>query len=127
VSVEVDQERRESRTRFSEAQKVVCAHPPPHRDVFQRLLLPNMNREEETRRERRARLTEAEKMAMRVYADGLEWSLRGHDKDEMSDFCSGIGITVPRFKAWMRNNKNKYYVPDVETSVGETSYGAGPM
>ncbi|KAL6964421.1 hypothetical protein U1Q18_035476 [Sarracenia purpurea var. burkii] len=70
----------------------------------------------DTRRKERTRFTPAQKDAMRAYAERLEWSLQGHNEEELRHFCSAIGITPQVFKVWMKNNRRRYNMEAGESS-----------
>ncbi|XP_028065931.1 zinc-finger homeodomain protein 9-like [Camellia sinensis] len=74
-------------------------------------------REPMRRRREKGRLTLKQKASMREYAaETLEWSLWGHNEEELIQFCSDIGIVPQVFKVWMRNNRSRYM------DAGEASF-----
>ncbi|GMQ01916.1 hypothetical protein CsSME_00048371 [Camellia sinensis var. sinensis] len=77
-------------------------------------------REPMRRRREKVRLTSEQKASMREYAaETLEWSLQGHNEEELIQFCSDIRIVPQVFKVWMRNNRDKYMDADEASSVDE--------
>ncbi|KAG5525834.1 hypothetical protein RHGRI_032203 [Rhododendron griersonianum] len=100
-----------------------CRAPsPPPRQVpipEERFLGNGEAEQEETSEPKRERtkFTEPQKEAMRGYAERLGWRLRGRNEHQLFRFCLEIGITLPNFKRWMRNNKRKYHAEAEESSV----------
>ncbi|KAI8532100.1 hypothetical protein RHMOL_Rhmol11G0186900 [Rhododendron molle] len=100
-----------------------CSAPsPPPRQVpisEERFLRNGEAEQEETSEPKRERtkFTEPQKEAMRGYAERLGWRLRGHNEHQLFRFCLEIGITLPNFKRWIRNNKRKYYAEADESSA----------
>ncbi|KAG5525833.1 hypothetical protein RHGRI_032202 [Rhododendron griersonianum] len=94
--------------------------PPPRQVPIPEVHIGNGEAEQEETSEqkrKRTKFTEAQKEAMRGYAERLGWRLRGHNDHQLFQFCLEIEITLQNFKLWMRNNKRKYCVEPEESSA----------
>lgn len=64
--------------------------------------------EELSKRKTRTIFTESQKSQMKEFADKLGWTTCGNDEDEISQFCSGIGITRKNLRNSINNNRSKF-------------------
>ncbi|KAL7205807.1 hypothetical protein ACSBR2_018678 [Camellia fascicularis] len=100
--------------------------PPPPAPAIDEENLSNGKVEQEPpkKKRRRVRFSDVQIVEMVKYATvELEWSLEGHGKDYLGEFCEVIEITPRSFKVWMKNNKNKY-LESKESSSNDDNGGS---
>ncbi|XAR49369.1 hypothetical protein NMG60_11032550 [Bertholletia excelsa] len=82
--------------------------PPPQPEQSPPQPSPPPSPSSPPRKMARTRFTLEQKEAMKEYAEGLNWTLMGHDGEDLGRFCSEIGVSSQVFKNWVQNNKRKY-------------------
>ncbi|KAF8049397.1 hypothetical protein N665_2222s0010 [Sinapis alba] len=78
--------------------------PLEYRQIFCSPYGDGAKEEEERVRRLRMRFTAEQTEKMRSYAEKVGWKVSSESREEVKEFCNGIGVTRKNLRVWMNNH-----------------------